>query len=95
MNEQLDLFSIAYEEYKEEIAEPKKEQIDYRLFVGCPKCHVKPIVYKSKPQKTIDGWEARKDVASCPICGYTVADYYDIIEHWNNCNRYRVRDGKI
>jgi len=96
---QLSLFEIDAEEFREELnetekAEPKQE-IDYKKFVVCPKCKVLPIVSRSKPCKTIDGWSARKYIAYCPVCGYEVADYYDIYEHWNKCNYYRVRDGKV
>lgn len=95
-NVQLDLFTNAYEEYKDEIShtEEKTEEVDYRQFNVCPKCKVLPITYKVKA-RTIDSGDQFKDVARCPICGYMVADYYDIYEHWNKCNEYRVRDGKI
>lgn len=95
--EQLDLFSNAYEEYKEEISVEQKEEnakIDYQQFNVCPKCKVLPISYKVSV-RTVDCGNQIKDVARCPVCGYMVADYYNIYDHWNKCNEYRVRDGKI
>lgn len=89
MNKQLSLFETQLETYIEEI---KQDEQDFNV---CPKCNVKPIVGKSKLYPTIDGNRTRKHIAQCPICNYTVADLYNIVEHWNNCNKYRVRDGRI
>lgn len=89
MNKQLSLFETQLETYIEEI---KQEEQDFNV---CPKCNVKPIVGMSKLYPTIDGNRTRKHIAQCPKCNYTVADLYNIVEHWNNCNRYRVRDGRL
>ena len=90
---QLSLFEIQSEEYEQEI---KQEQpIEENEFNVCPKCKVKPIVGKSKLHRTIDGNRVRTNIAQCPKCNYMVADLYNLVEHWNNCNRYRVRDGRL
>lgn len=89
MNKQLSLFETQLETY---IEETRQDEQDFNV---CPKCNVKPIIGKSNLHLTIDGYRTRKHIAQCPICKYTVADLYSIVEHWNNCNRYRVRDGML
>lgn len=89
MNKQLSLFETQLESY---IEETRQDEQDFNV---CPKCKVKPIVGKSKLHRTIDGNRVRTNIAQCPKCNYMVADLYNIVEHWNNCNRYRVRDGRL
>lgn len=105
-NEQLDLFHIYFEEEqkkqeekrrqeletKKDHSAPKNGEIDYSLFDDCPKCHVKPVTSKYK-SATIDTGMQIHIAIICPICGYSCATLYDPYEHWNICNRYRVRDG--
>ena len=89
IEEQIDLFQSAYEEYKTAIEEQKT---DYKEFVDCPKCHVKPVAaFISKHE----GGVSPHWYITCPICGYSCATIYDRYEHWNTLNKYRVRDGKL
>lgn len=91
---QTSLFDFALEEYEKEIQEekPKEEPTDYRQYNVCPKCKVYPVERFIKETK---GGVSPHWYIVCPICGYSCSTHYDRFEHWNTCNYYRVRDGKI
>lgn len=103
MTEQLDLFHIASEENKKEQEAQRQEvkddiwsllskgEFNYKLFNVCPKCRTKPVA-RRVDSKTRDGIHF---FVTCPICGYSVATHYDPYEHWNTCNYYRERDGRV
>lgn len=67
--------------------------VDYeKEFIPCKWCNVLPEFYRSdKPSYCIDGHTDHKTIAFCPKCGYTVATFYNIYEHWNSCMKYLHR----
>lgn len=94
--EQISLFDVQFEEYKEKLEKeaPKVEDPFYTKFNPCPKCNVYPIERKTQI-KTIDGDFDNGTYMKCPVCGYSCHTIYNKYEHWNRCNMYRVRDGKL
>lgn len=87
MNKQLSLFEAEYEQ-KIEIALIEED----KQFINCPKCDVQPVAkFAYKPQPGV----SKHWFIECPVCKYSCATFYNRFEHWNTCNKYRVRDGRL
>lgn len=92
MYDQINLWETGYETYKE--PEKKVEKTRETEFLPCAFCGVMPKSWiNPKKMKTLDGWD-RATVAECPKCHYMCSTFYNIVEHWNDLQRHRLKELK-
>lgn len=83
---QMTLWDVDYDTitHKNNLDPPQISEADNRKMKPCSICGVLPEIR--------NGRTAGYMLARCPRCGYQCGTLYDIGEHWNRLQEYRMKE---